>query len=269
MRRGWRKLLAALAILTGPSVAAAGDSVFDDLLSGGYTVTVGSEARVTPRWVGSDHFAVLPVPLFDVRRAGTPEKFHSPRDGIGVGVYSTQFFTVGPVVELEFARRVKSDPALTGMGDLKLAVLAGGFVDFWPTQWLRARTELKVGVHGHHGFVADQAIDLVVPFNQWTFSGGPRMTFADTTANGRYFSISTAQSEASGLPVYDAKAGVRSLGAGAQAKYRWNKEWATHAFVEFDRLVGPAANSPLVYERGDPNQRTVGAGVTYSFDIGR
>ena len=269
MGRGWRNLLAALVILTAPSMAAAADSVLDDLLSGGRTVTVGSEVRVTPRWVGSDHFAILPVPLFDIRPLGTPEKFHSPRDGIGVGVYSTEFFTVGPVAELEFARRVKSDPALTGMGDLKLAVLAGGFVDFWPTRWLRARTELKVGVKGHHGFVADQAIDVVVPVDQWTFSGGPRMTYADTTANGRYFSISTEQSAASGLPVFDAKGGIRSLGVGVQARYRWNREWSTHAFVEFDHLVGDAAASPLVKERGDPNQRTVGAGVTYSFDIGR
>ncbi|MBV8394375.1 MAG: MipA/OmpV family protein, partial [Alphaproteobacteria bacterium] len=38
--------------------------------------------------------------------------------------------------------------------------------------------------------------------------------------------------------------------------------------VEYDRLVGDAANSPLVTVRGNANQLTFGGGFAYSFDIG-
>ena len=76
-----------------------------------------------------------------------------------------------------------------------------------------------------------------------------------------------AQSAASGLPLFDAKGGVRSVGAGTQARYFWTPQFATHAFVEYERLTGDAASSPLVEQRGTPNQLTFGVGATHSFDI--
>jgi outer membrane protein len=40
-----------------------------------------------------------------------------------------------------------------------------------------------------------------------------------------------------------------------------------HAYVEYDRLTGSIANSPLVEQRGTPDQFTFGFGTTYSFDF--
>jgi outer membrane protein len=40
-----------------------------------------------------------------------------------------------------------------------------------------------------------------------------------------------------------------------------------HSYVEYDRLLGDAANSPLVTLRGSVNQTTVGVGASYSFDV--
>ena len=40
-----------------------------------------------------------------------------------------------------------------------------------------------------------------------------------------------------------------------------------HIFVEYERLVGDAAHSPLVNERGMRRQVQIGLGVTYSFDM--
>ena len=280
MRMKLREIVFMLAIAAVPVAAMAGDlpapaatasapSPIDGWLSQSYTVTVGAELRWMPRWVGADTYAPMPVPLFDIRRAGTPEKYCNARDGIGVGLFEFGTLTIGPVMQLEFARRVKSDPALTGTGDVKLGVLVGAFFEYWPVPWLRLRTETKEGIHGHHGFVADEIIDFVVPIDRWTLSAGPRTTWADARANGRYFDINAIQSAASGLPQWQAKAGTRSAGLGAQARYRLDQQWSSHVFVEYDRLIGDAADSPLVQQRGDPNQYTFGAGITYTFDIGR
>jgi outer membrane protein len=38
-------------------------------------------------------------------------------------------------------------------------------------------------------------------------------------------------------------------------------------FVEYERLLGDAASSPVVAQRGSPDQISVGAGVTYSFNV--
>jgi len=70
----------------------------------------------------------------------------------------------------------------------------------------------------------------------------------------------------SAQPVYSAGSGFQAVGAGAQLKYRFNPAWATYGFVEYDKLVGPTANSPIVTgPGGSANQWTVGLGLTYSF----
>ena len=37
--------------------------------------------------------------------------------------------------------------------------------------------------------------------------------------------------------------------------------------IEYERLTGSTADSPLVTQRGSPNQFTFGVGATYSFNI--
>jgi MipA family protein len=100
-----------------------------------------------------------------------------------------------------------------------------------------------------------------------TLSGGPRATFASVAATSPYFNITAAQAVASGLPVYSAGGGLRAYGAGAQARYEWSPQWASHVFVEYQRLAGDAANSPLVTQRGARDQIQVGIGLSYSFDV--
>jgi len=232
-----------------------------------WTVTIGVEGRLEPKFQGADHDVLRPYPLFDVRRVGTPERFHAPRDGAGIAIFEAGTLQVGPVGALR-APRSENDASLQGLGKVDWTVEVGGFVEYWAVPWLRLRSEVRQGVGGHHGVASDLMMDGVFPVTpQFTLSGGPRATFASTAATSPYFSVNPMQSLASGLPEFDAKGGLHSLGLGAQARYRWMPQWATHAFVEYERLKGDAANSPLVVQRGDPNQVTFGLGVTRSFDI--
>ena len=234
-----------------------------------WTITIGLEGKVEPIFPGSKDFAIRPNPLFDIRRYGTPERFRGPRDGIGFGLIEGSNFQIGPVGALRIPRRESEDrAALHGLGDVPWAVELGGFAEYWFVPWLRSRAEVRQGVTGHHGLVADLFVDAVVPVTpQLTLSGGPRMTLATAAANSPYFSIDAIQSAASGLPIYSAGGGLKSVGAGAQARYFWTPQWATHVYVEYERLTDGAANSPLVTQRGSPDQFTFGFGVTRSFDI--
>jgi outer membrane protein len=100
-----------------------------------------------------------------------------------------------------------------------------------------------------------------------TLSGGPRLTAGTAASMSPYFSITSAQSALSGLPVYDARGGLRSYGLGTQATYTFNRNWASAVFLEYERLAGDAANSPLVTLRGSRNQVQVGIDLTYSFNV--
>ena len=110
--------------------------------------------------------------------------------------------------------------------------------------------------------------DFIVPVTRAiTISGGPRFAWESTEAISPYFSINAAQVMATGLPIFNAMGGAHSAGAGMQVKYQINPQWEVHSFVEYDRLLGDAANSPLVTARGSVNQTTVGIGASYSFDV--
>jgi outer membrane protein len=116
--------------------------------------------------------------------------------------------------------------------------------------------------------VADLSADVIVPVIQrLTLSAGPRFTWESTNATSPYFGIDAVQAMATGLPAFNAKGGAHSVGAGGQVSYRINPQWEVHAYVEYERLLGDAAKSPLVKLRGSPNQTTVGIGASYAFDF--
>ncbi|MFK4574434.1 outer membrane scaffolding protein for murein synthesis (MipA/OmpV family) [Bradyrhizobium ottawaense] len=100
-----------------------------------------------------------------------------------------------------------------------------------------------------------------------TISAGPRFTWKSTKATAPYFGVDAAQALASGLPSYNARGGAHSVGFGSQVSYRINPQWEVHAYVEYEKLLGDAADSPLVKLRGSSNQTTVGLGASYSFDF--
>ncbi len=279
MGRGVRALAGMLLLAASPAMMArAADltpapppgapAVSSAAPQAQWTVELGLELRMLPHYQGSEVYGVYPYPLLDVRDAGTPPRFHAPRDGIGYALYDTDTIKAGPVLQVELGRRVTDNPGLAGLGNVGTAAEVGGFVDYWPTRWLRGRVELRQGFGGHHGVVSDETVDVVMPVGpQWVLSGGPRMTLASREANKPYFSIDSNQSAASGLPVYDAGSGIRSIGAGAQARYQWDPRWASHAFIEYSRLIGGVGASPLVTQRGEPDQAMIGFGTTYSFDM--
>lgn len=267
--RGVSGVLAlALACTLISAVAAAAETDAARPSSRDWTLTLGVEGQVLPSYEGSDRSILLPVPLVDVRRVGTPRNFKAPRDGWSFSFYDTSSFHIGAVGKLRLPRKESNDASLRGLGDVNWVVELGGFAEYWPAQWLRTRLEVRQGFGGHRGVVADLSADLVAPVApKLVLSGGPRLSMGTSSYLNPYFGITDAQAAASRLPAYNASAGARSVGVGAQARYEWSPQWASHMYVEYERLVGAAANSPLTTLRGSRNQITTGIGVTYAFDV--
>ena len=237
-------------------------------VSGDWTVTVGAGGEIKPDFEGSKRYMVGPVPIFSIHRAGSPERFHGPRDNAGIALFEYDGFFAGPVGKFVMARTASSDNTLKGLGDVNAAVELGGFAEYFPVDWFRTRVEVRQGFGGHHGVVADFSGDFIVPLSErWTLSGGPRFTLENTAATAPYFGITPAQAMASGLPVFNAKGGAHSTGAGAQVRYQINPQWEVHSYVEYQHLLGAAAASPLVKQRGSPDGVTAGLGGSYSFDF--
>jgi len=237
-------------------------------VSGTWTVMVGAGGAYTPDFEGARRSMLSPVPIFSIRRAGSVEQFRGPRDSSSIALIDFGDLRAGPAGKFVSSRKANNYSELNGLGDVKAAVELGGFVEYYPVDWFRTRGELRQGIGGHHGVVADLSADFIVPVIQhFTISAGPRFTAESSKATSPYFGIDAAQALATGLPIFDAKGGAHSAGAGAQVSYRVYPRWEVHAYVEYERLIGDAAKSPLVTVRGSPNQTTFGIGASYAFDV--
>ena len=284
----WRLAIAALAAAALPSIAGAADlppqSAPPPTAPAAYTpaapdwiVTVGAEPRIVPAWPGAadSRFGLSVLPLFSVRKAGTPAPYFGPRDSFGFSVIDLGQFRLGPAFKIIWQRNSSSYNELNGLADVDYALQAGGFAEFWPVPWLRLRAEVRQGFGGETGVTGDAFLDAVIPFGQFRWSAGPRVELQSSNAVSPYFSITADQAAAANaaqpslghLTAYTAGGGLYSYGAGTELEYFFNQQWAAHVFVEYDRLTGDAADSPLVTQRGSPNQYTFGVGATYSFDM--
>lgn len=237
-------------------------------VSGNWTATVGIGGEYRPDFQGSKNWMLIPIPIFSIRRAGSMQEFRGPRDSASIAIIDFGDLRAGAAAKFVAARKSADHSELNGLGDVKAAFELGGFVEYYPVDWLRLRSELRQGLGGHKGTVADASADFIVPLiDRLTISAGPRFTWKSTKATAPYFGVDAVQSLASGLPVFDAKGGAYSVGVGGQVTYRINPQWEVHAYVEYEKLLGDAANSPLVTLRGSSNQTTIGLGASYSFDF--
>ena len=80
-----------------------------------------------------------------------------------------------------------------------------------------------------------------------------------------YSGVTADDSLASGLPVYTPGRGVRDARAWLVALVHLGPQWHVGAGVLYSRLVGDAADSPLVADRGSENQWVFGVGGLYAW----
>jgi MipA family protein len=236
--------------------------------AGLWTVTIGVGSNFRPAFDGATRYLLSPIPIISVQRAGSSQQFIGPRDSPGIALFDTGGFRAGPVGTTLSSRKASSDSALNGLYDVKTTFELGGFVEYFPVDWFRARVEVRRGFGGSSGVFADLFADAIVPvWDRLTWSAGPRLSFANTHATAPFFSIDQTEALASGLPVFNAKGGLHSVGAGMQLRYQITPQWEAHSAIEYQRLTGDAAASPLITQRGSPNQTSFSIGASYSFDV--
>lgn len=229
-----------------------------------WIVTMGLWTIGAPSFNGSDELALAVKPIMQFRREGEREWLNLPSDHGGPALFRTERFRIGPSINIEAERKAGDHAALAGLTDVPLTFEGGAFVEFWPGSMIRTRAELRRGIGGHEGLIANLSADVVLkPDARWTFTVGPRLAIADANYMAAYFGVTQAEAVSSGLRAYDPKAGLYSAGIGSSIKYQWTENWATLGYAQVDRLVGDAKESPIT-ERGSETQITVGVGFTYT-----
>lgn len=259
-------LLSIGFLLSSVTVASAGDG--QPWWSGDWYVSLGAAGFVAPKFEGGRRNKLQWQPLVSVGKQGTGPRFTSRNDSPSFSLLDNGAVRAGVVAKYDPSRDAGDDHALKGMKKVKWGAEAGAFVEVYPTDWLRARAEVRQGIRTHSGVVADTSIDAftdILPDLQ--LSGGPRATWATGNYFDTYYGVNAKQSAASGLSQYNPGGGLDSVGVGGALTWKATKNLTTSSFVEYKRLQGPAADSSLVKERGSRNQLLIGLSASYKFNF--
>lgn len=246
-------LIRSLAWAAAGLLAAAGSASAENAggplgwVHGDWRLTVGVTGMVAPNFAGGQKYMFSASPIISLGKAGPEARFTSRNDNISLSLYDNGAVRAGFVGKILFERNADDADELIGLDPVRWGGEAGGFAEIYPTDWLRVRGEVRQGIRAHDGVVADLAVDA----------------FMDVTPTIR----GPAESAASGLTAYKPGGGLKSAGVGGAIDWQMTEQVTTSLFADYARLLGPAADSSLVRERGSENQFTVGVSARYRFDF--
>ncbi|MEM9168172.1 MAG: MipA/OmpV family protein [Pseudomonadota bacterium] len=226
-----------------------------------------------PEYEGSDSQQIVPLVFGQVSFAGN-RYLSIEGTGLRVNVLNSSKWSAGPSANFQFGRDdgVESE-TIAALEEVDIAIELGGFVSRnWvgvghPTGVLTAGVNFVHDVAGaHDGWQAQASLGYGRNFgNRLRLTGNAGATFVNDDYAGTYFTVSDTDSARSGLDPFEAEGGLKDVGVSLTTIYNLTDRWSAVGFTSYRRLVGDAADTPIVDLEGDPNQLIVAIGVGYSF----
>lgn len=234
-----------------------------------WEVTLGAGATYGPEYPGADEYGVSPLPFLDV--TWRDRVFLRSEQGLGGYVVNwedrndvlIEGLTVGLSVRPSETRDEDDDDRLDGLGDIDLSAEVGIFATL-QVGFLEFGAELYQDVgNGHEGLRGELSTGVGQQLTERLSVGAETfLQFGDGQYLESFFGVTGRQAQRSRLDRYDAGSGLYGAGVGLSSRYQLTESWMLLGFVEYSRLVGDAADSPIVENEGAVE---VGAFVAYRF----
>jgi outer membrane protein len=228
------------------------------------SVGIGPEYR--PDYFGSDDFEWIADPELYVRFRNF---VFLDNDGADIALFGFSGFSFGPSLRVVGNRNEIDNVALTGLGDIDRTLEIGGFAATKFVDRFLFRFKVRKGiVGGHDGLVVDAAgTALLFRYGRLSTSVSANATWVGERYADTYFSVTPAQSLASGLPTYDAQRGMRDIGGSFNAYINIGKHWSLNPYVSYSYIFDEYARTPIIEQFGDRNQYRAGFHVMREFNL--
>jgi outer membrane protein len=234
---------------------------------------VGFGLGVTTEYIGADeyYFGGLPLARYQLKESYRYASLVGTF--IDLNLVNHPILRFGPTAQLRFGRSNVSDRAVRRLPSIGKTIEAGVFggLEFVhpsdPKKRLKLDLRVQQDLAGEHdGWLASSGIQGWYPVAGLAEVG---LALGTTYGSGDYmstfFDVRSRDSAQSGLPAYDADAGFRDVRLTLGLLVPVTEHWLLGAGLMFMRLVGNAADSPIVDDRGTPNQISGGLGVAYAW----
>lgn len=225
-----------------------------------------------PDFEGSEDYD--PIPILSVRAEF--ENFRVELNGLNGGVDVSPFkrWEFGPAFSFRFGRDDDVDNDVVAMlREIDEAFEIGFFVGYRLSPKLLDRDLIAVRVTFLHDVTSVHEGFLVAAGATYSFQAlqmlrvgiGPTISFANEDYFDTFFSVDANNAARSGLPTFDADGGLRDLGFNSTVTFFATRRWSVTWFLAYRRLVGDAADTPIVDFEGNPNQITSGLTASYKW----
>jgi outer membrane protein len=228
---------------------------------------------VTPDYIGADDYFFGGLPLARYQFKDSYRYASLLGTFVDLNLVNHPIIRFGPTGQLRFGRSDVSDRAVRQLPSIDKTIEAGVFggLEFVAPNDPRKRLRLDLRFQQdlaseHDGWLASTGVQGWHPI-----PGLAEVGFALGTTYGSgdymstFFGVRAADSAQSGLPAYDADAGFRDVRFTLGLLVPVTGHWLVGAGVMFMRLIGNAADSPIVDDAGSPNQISGGLGVAYAW----
>lgn len=226
----------------------------------------------SPAFEGSRDYKIRPAPVISVRYRdvltvdNNEVDFTAFNQVVDFGDVGQGKFEIGPSVNLDFGRHESDSLALRGLGNVGFSVEPGAFVSFTLGP---AAINLEISqdvARGHKGADADLSANFTLYRNERFAVGSvATLTWVSAAYIKSFFGITGTQSAKSGLATYRPGSGLKSGELGLVATYELSPHWEILGHATYKRMLAPAADSPLIAQRGDANQAVGSAFVVYKY----
>ena len=229
----------------------------------GFTLAAGPAVVLRPRFDGARGYRLRPYPMIGLRWRNIVAL-----DTTHLKVYGLRRrgLRIGISANYRRGRKETHSTALIGLGNIAATVEMGTFAE---VRLGRAALILEVRhdpFSGHggsrvvvqvgHGLYASERTALAI---------GLRTVWAGGDYMRTYFGVSPAQAAASGLPAFAAGAGFKEVGLRLISRTRLSDKWTLRGKLGASRLLGDAAASPIVKQRGRAGKVLFSLGLAYTF----
>jgi MipA family protein len=263
---------AALAALVVAPHATRAQDVYSTADSGGFSADIGGAVGVKPKYEGSNEYEAFGFPIVFPKFSnggGFGEVKVRNADDVRLQLFNVGGFEFGPLAGYAFGRDEDDGDLLRGLGDVDDGLVLGAYAGYaiGPVLFDVSYHQIVTGNDdGYQIRFAGEFEQVLVPGTTGLVRAG--VTFADDNYMESYFGISEAQAMRSvaGLPVYDADAGIKDFFFELGTVIALDERWTLRAGGKYARLVGDAADSPVVESE---NQFSAVAGLSYRFDFAR
>ncbi len=260
----WLIIMASAAgIVMNVANAKAADDPDTTSTPSKWSIVIGGGGAYAPDYEGSDDYEFKPFPFASIVY---DDFIFVEGTSLGANLLNYEGLKAGPIVRYSGGRDEDDNNALDGLGDVDDSIEVGGFVGYEIGIWSAAMTVTQDVAGGHEGLLAEMSTGVTVPLSDTVSSSiEASASWADSNYMDAFFGVSGAQSARSGYARHEADAGFKDVGLAVGLNYMVTETITVSGRAEYKKLLGDAADSPIVKDEGSDDQFFTGMFLTYKW----